>query len=29
MLVLFDNTFEDPVVLSYLKIHVGEQFNGI
>lgn len=29
MLVLFDNTFEDPAVLSYLKIHVGEQFNGI
>lgn len=29
MLVLFGNTFEDPPVLSYLKIHVGEQFNGI
>lgn len=29
MLVWFDNTFEDPEVLSYLKIHVGEQFNGI
>lgn len=29
MLVLFDNTFEDPAVLSYLKIHVGEQFNDI
>lgn len=29
MLVLFDNTFEDPVVLSYLKIHVGKQFNAI